>query len=377
MYYNENSYQLGLKHLRELTLSDNQACMIFVAEASEAVVPEIRAALSSNNVTYVGGIFPSLITDGEAKTNGFIITTVPLGVAPILLDLSALHASNEQITQLNQYLNGCSYDPLMMVISSNSMEQLSKQNDLATFLRGACSNKASYMGGCAGSISTLRRMHSIFDRNGTYDNAAVLIAIDKPSYAAAEVGWSPVGNAHIVTSINDDGTIIKSVNNRNASSWFIDEYRKLRNQELLESDINFASNIQIGFFSYTGGHIVRAVIGTTPDGGLILGGTIPPRTTITLMDTNPHIIRSKVSTMIDIMKKEMGSIKSAFVVECVTRPVILADQFSSELQSIENTISNVPISGAVGFVSIGEFGVVSNANHVDLLNVSIVLAVTE
>lgn len=376
MYYDEQNIQLGLREVSQLKLEKNQACLIFVAENSKQIVSDIRAAFPSDCSQYIGGIFPSVIANGRAQTEGFVATVVPVVEDPILVDLGDLNPYDENIQKLNQQLNEAPHNPLMMVFSANSIEQLADQNRLATFLRDAFSNKVSYIGGCSGSAG-LGRTPSIFNHTGVYDHVAAITVIDRPSYASAQIGWKPAGRPNFVTSLNEDGTVIRSVNNRKASSWFLQEYAKLRKQEMSESDISFASNMQIGFFSFTGGYIVRAVLGTTPDGGLIIGGTILPNTAIRLMDTDPHNARVKIEQMVNGLKQKTGNVESTFVIECVTRPIILGKQFETELQSIENIIKDNQLDGAVGFVALGEFGVVEGANHVDLLNVSLVLSVSE
>jgi len=373
MYFDENNLNDCFDYIKNMTIPENHTLIIFIAEKSVAILNDLREILIQQDIEFVGGIFPMLLVAGTMKTQGVALTIVSTLVKPICIDLDALNIPDVWMNDFSNQLKQIDYHPLMMIIATNSLNNNNNMSFVASYIESVFGDTVSYIGGGAGK-ATLDETPTVFDNEDVYMNTVLLIPINRANSTRSTTGWIPIGKFHTVTKTND--AILVEVNNKKAIDWFLNEYEALRGKKIDRSAINHDLDLHIGVHTKSSGYVMRAIVDQTPEGGIVLGVPVKNNSLLTLMEMSPQIINLHTSRMLRLLKQDIQNINQTFVVECITRPLVLKENFDRELSTIETILGDDVLNDSIGFVAIGEFGRVKNHTSLEFLNESLVVAIT-
>lgn len=362
-----------LAYLNSQEYDEKTVVLIFVAEKSSDTLPTFLDDLRAQHIPFVAGLFPSVIIDGEVKNQGLTVTIVPTLHAPIRLDIPLSDTITPDFDNLIASAKQLDYKPLLMMITTNSYDTLSKLGDSAAYVDKHLGNHFSYMGGGAGSVS-LSNVDCVFDNAGSYQRTVILIPIKVRNNIGTSFGWTPIGKYHIVDAV--DGIVIEQVAGKPAMQWFQQEYQKLTGKLLKREEIDFTLDIHIGLHTKLSGYIMRSILDTTDAGGLVVGASVPPNSLICLMGVHKNSVIGQTALMAKRVTRNVRAIQHTFIIECVTRPVVMGEKFVKELNTIEASLTQDRPYQTVGFVAMGEFGRVRHTSNLEHMNESIILAVT-
>jgi hypothetical protein len=135
-----------------------------------------------------------------------------------------------------------------------------------------------------------------------------------------------------------------------------DVYVKLAEEDGVElTDANrlqyYVENL-IGIFLFDEIVRVRAGIATTEDGGIICAGEVPEGSIVSFVrGTVDSFVEAARGAARDAHAQVEGDIAGALVFSCVTRGMIMRDQYTLEAEAIAQELDGIPIAG---FSSYGE-----------------------
>ncbi len=353
--------------LTTLAITGNDALVLFVAEQNKPDLPALAARLSAKGVRVIGAMFPAVIAEREVRTSGLVALVQPLAAEPLFLNIEHFGAQDElQLMALRSRLQGFGQQRMVLVLIDNVGPHL-----LAAFcqhLYRLLGRNLNYIGGGAGS-ATLEPVPCVFDNSGYHPGKGAVIVLDRESLVDYSYGWRAVGLPLLATETHDN--IIYKLNGKPAADVFRTQYQVITGMSIQQEDISVFSRLHLGMFAYQREKIMRAILGVTPEGGLVTGGSVPHNATIFIMETTPEQMFRESRRVSAEMSDKLRANTDLLVVECITRHLILQQKLNEELHGISEAIGN-KVREMVGFLALGEITRLHNLG-IEFLNESVVI----
>lgn len=323
--------------------------LVLAADANEFVPATLDPVLRQVNVPVAGGIFPAIVHQGQHYARG----TLVIGLAArtrtrVIRDLSTTNpAGLARLFAAVDDRDFCLDRGTAFFWADGFAPQLSALMD--AFHCHACLNYA-VIGGAAGSLDLVQKP-CIITNAGLLADAAVITVVDASSSVAARHGWVKLSGPFLVTRAT--GNVVHTLNARPALEVYqaaiSDAYGKAI---VLDRFYEAAQNFPFGIQRYGAERIVRdpvrvegtklICIGDVPQGALV---DILTATTTSLL-----VAVDEVMLEAEAQARRFGQVRTVFVVDCVSRMVLLQGQFQRELVNLY-----LPGTVTVGVLALGEF----------------------
>src|SRR5450432_539914 len=362
MYFQDATVPTLVAQIKQLPCADNQIVLLLIGEHSTFNLQELWAALKAQKIIFAGGVFPGIIFGDRRYDAGIVADVLPVLEAPSVI--TGLDTINVRLHNLPILPDKQQYTALVLV------DGLTKH--IAYFLDRLFEhfgNKVSYIGGGAGSLS-FKQMPCVFDTNGIYQDAALVLLLKTTTSLGVQHGWESVRGPFIAT--DTDGTVVRKFYNRPAFRVYSEVIKSKTGQTLTkENFFSIAKEYPLGIFHAKMDYIVRDPIAFTDDGALVCVGEVPKSSLLYILHGNKkNLIENAQLATSDAMQVTSGG-QHNLIVDCISRVLYLEDDFDQELRAVRNAL---PQSAATpyGVLSLGEIATFKTG-RVEFFNKTIVV----
>ncbi|MFN0035156.1 MAG: FIST signal transduction protein [Saprospiraceae bacterium] len=329
MLIKSNSIPVIVQHIESLQPAQGDVVMLLVADEGMPDIPVLIEALNEKGIPFFGGVFPGLLYGKHRIGTGCIIRKFKCSMPPFCVTgIGSTQLSGLPDKDATAHIDKGTAIVLLDGLSPNISLFLEKLNNLL-------GEQCHFMGGGAGYVSFTQHP-CVFTKDGFEEDAAVVCVLDKQITLGVRHGWEQLSDPLVATQI-EVNTIIQL-------NWepAINVYNKI-----VEADCgiklnkeNFAEIAQaypFGVFREKEDDIVRHPLGIGEDGSISCIGDVPPNTVL-------HVLKGSRETLLKAARKaitDCGGAKGfpiqaecTFVVDCITRAIVLEEEFSDELNII-------------------------------------------
>jgi hypothetical protein len=324
--------------------------LAFLTEENADKAQETREALEKIGLPVYGGVFPGLIFGGKAVQHGCLLHFMHTR-PPVLVN-----GTSDEI----HVPDGISGAILLVDGRSSEIETL------LDLVQARIPN-VPVIGGGAGYAS-LQPHVSIFDPQGWYCDAALLIPYFGALRFTVQHGWQPCIGPVIVTK--STANAIHELNWRPAFELYQELINESENVLIRKEHFyDQAKAFPFGMIREGREHIIRDPLGVGTNGtDLICVGEVPQNTAV-------YIMKGTVASLVDAAEKGIQPLTEAkahrrFIFDCISRYLFLGNRFENELKAIAKGQVTVLPTGAL---TLGE--IASDPNGaINFLNKTLVVA---
>lgn len=350
MLIKSSSVSVIVQQIEALQPKDGDVVMLLIADVGMPDIPALIEALNAKNISFFGGIFPGLLYGKHRIASGCIIKKFKAAMAPFCVSgIGSTQLSGLPEDESTAHIVKGTAIVLLDGLSPNISLFLEKLNDLL-------GEQCNFIGGGAGYVSFTQHP-CVFTSQGFKEDAAVVCVIDKQTHLGVRHGWEQLAGPLVATQI-EVNTIIQL-------NWerAIDVYNNIIEKDcgiVLDKD-NFAEIAQaypFGIFREKEDDIVRHPLGIGENGSIVCIGDVPPNTVL-------HVLKGNRDTLLKAARKAIRDCgekagfpiqaECTFVVDCLTRAIVLEEEFSDELNIIrEGLVIDKEEQEPFGVLSLGE-----------------------
>lgn len=320
----------------------------------------INEKLVSSSASIFGGVFPKIIYKNKLYNQGVIF----VGFKQVIKTSIIQNISN--LTKEELFLK-CEeiYDNIDEVFDTNFIfidGTVNKTSDLVLSVFENFGLYSNYIGSGCGNFP-FDNKESIFTNKGCLKNSFILASSHLQSVSEVASGWSAISEPMKITYVKNN--VILELDYENAYDKYMDILKKSLNIEDAVSDILETSMLYpLGVCKISGDEIAKTIIEVSPN-GLKLAESIDSNKFINVLNSNVEnlIINSKESA------KKLAYYEGnfTFLIDCLSRHLIMKDDFQKELDAIYNQ------EELIGVLSLGE--IANNQNrYLEVYNQSAVIA---
>lgn len=346
---------LNMKYFNNVTLfientkDTNKKYLLLIASKTKFELEDFN----KENIKICAGIFPHVIYENKLFEEGLISIE--------LADNMNLHFIND----IQNYV----FDEDMFINTKSViavLEGFSPFNE--TFLSRLFENlevNTNIIGGAAGVIEEGNKP-VLFNNDGFFSQAAILLSINKNINLAVKHGLSHLDGPFLVTL--SDKNILESIDYEDAFELYKKVIKKDSGKELNESNfLELVRKYPLGIVKYKGEEIVRDII-DYKDGKLVLISEISVNSMINILKAKPQdlIEAAKIATIEATRKNTPESI---LMFNCLGRKEFLGKKFQEELD-IVHTFGKPAL--IVGVTTVGEIANSGN-RYINFLNKTCVI----
>jgi hypothetical protein len=226
--------------------------------------------------------------------------------------------------------------------------------DQRAIARGAyevTSALVALVGGAAGDDLNWRETFTLGEgRVSGRGLVAVWITSDRPLAVSVDHGWRTFGKPMLVTRA--EGGLIHELDGQPALDVYVSE----RGAALKHDARSFGEKCMerpLGIPNGSGGHDLRQIHESTPEGGLVLTTAVPEQTVVRVMASDADALLEGARRAAVAALEELGRpARLAVVFSCCTRGPLLGDRVGEEVDVVSRALGGVP---SAGFYTCGEF----------------------
>jgi hypothetical protein len=359
-----------MEKVKMLKIEADEVLLIFIGEEDKSIdLPKLISDLNQEDVTFFGGLFPSIIYGRKMSKTGAVITKLPLAEKPLMikgLDKKTIDLS--AIAHLAQYSRRkCTAMVLVDGLTVNI-------NGFLAGLYNKLADVVSYIGGGAGSLS-LEQKPCLFNNEGLYQDAAIVTLLRTECKLGVRHGWNKLAGPVVATKT--DGNTIYELNWRNA----FEVYKKI--VEADSGDIfkenNFftiAKGYPFGMIKDYAESIVRDPLSVGPNGELFCVGAVPENSVLDILKGKPSsLIKAAGQAAAESNDANGNQIECQLIFDCISRALFLENCFDEELAVINDCLAKEGYNGfPLGALTLGEISSYGDG-YLEFFNKTIVTGV--
>ena len=304
---------------------------------------DISALSLSSSISMAGAIFPRIIFGTKSYQKGIIAARLS---AQMSMKVTT-QMESATILDIPKSINS-----LFVIVDGFS----SKFDQFLENLFSMLPAQTKIIGGGAGKL-TLAQEPVIFDAQGIYQDSAIIIYSKTPIGIGVEHGWESLVGPFIATKC--EGHRLFEMNFKDAFLVYKEALERHSGQTIDEKNFfKIAQMYPLGIVRYNKEFIVREAIQT--DGkSLLLVGNIDQNSVITILQGEKQKLITAAYRAAQSSHKHMqGKNSTILVIDCISRFLLLQDDFSLELETIA---SAYPKDAVIwGVLALGE---IANANQ--------------
>ena len=332
--------------LDEHPVPADHSLVLYVAEDDLGRIEDCMQVLLDADVSFMGGLFPGVISDSRALRSGAVVQILPSVGRPIVTPGLS---------------EGGQFDPAAFqgVRESNEAKSILVLVDGLTsgvegFLQSlyqVASDRYTYIGAGAGPRSLVPGP-CLFCNDGVFYDAAVVLPLQYQTSIGVQHGWRRVVGPLVAT--RTAGNVVLELNWETA----YDVYRRVvLNDSGVEPQrdnlYDVSKGYPFGMYRDEAEDVARGPVAVTREGGLVCLGEVPVNSVL-------HILSGDHESLVEAAgSAARGAVSSChpssgLVVDCISRLEFLNSRFDGELEAIGSPFLGSGCPAPEGILSLGE-----------------------
>ncbi len=230
-------------------------------------------------------------------------------------------------------------------------------SNIAEMLRGLYMNMGpsfQYIGGGAGDNLKFYKTYQFTEQGVATDAVAAAMIRGIPVNISLGHGWESYGEPIMVTRA--EGKRVYEIDGKPAFDAYKDRFEGVT----IDSFSSVGMKHPLGFIDVNGHYYIRDPLSVNPDDNSInCVSEVPPNAIGNIMKGEVSQLINTARSVCINAKKTSKNPSFALICDCISRYLLMADEFEAELETFREVIGDdVPVVGALTF---GEVGSVENA----------------
>jgi hypothetical protein len=365
MYLQKSHISEIKTYVKSQNHDESTTFLLLLAEKTAPDLGELVKELNSLNISFIGGIFPSLISGEIHHETGVIIQSLSHEQKPVIIkDLE------QPLTQIKTISIPKRDDKLTQLVLVDGIA--SHVSNFLFEMYNAFGNSVNYIGCGAGSIS-LESKPCLITNEGVFKNAALICLLDMKSELGVRHGWKNIEGPFVATKT--EGNTIHELNWEPA----FDFYKKLiQNHSGIEIGkdlfLNVSKSFPFGIYKEESEFIVRAPIiaeGTS----ITCIAKVPENTILYLLTSDSKTLIDAAGSTFKSATPVIQKAHSGLIFDCISRALFLNQDFKNELSAVYQSFQKyAPGVKPEGALSIGEIALNGRGN-LEFFNKTIVTGI--
>lgn len=367
-WHTESDTITDLKH--GLSLAQNsgaKSLLILTCHKNHYCEQELSSLFKTCPLILFGGAFPMLTFQNNIFKRGTIIIGFNEVFNVIPYENLSQYSDEDSLegyisTVLEESNNLCCDDNFLMFYDAS----VSHFESFIDCLFECLDHAITIAGGGAGSTD-LTSQACIFTNHGVLSDAAILVALPKKLYTGTAQGWRILQGPFLASEAHQQA--LQSLNYQPAYQVYCQAIEEETDYRFTDDNFfDIAKRYPLGIEDINNNLIVRATY-STDSSHLKCIGYIP-------INSMVYLLEGSVETLLAATEQAITSIKpsttlsSTMVFDCISRVSYMEEEFSKELNIIEQ---HCPTSTLFGVLSLGEIANGPNG-AIRLLNKSTVIS---
>ena len=350
MYVSTRNSEEIVSTVTKMEMKEGDVVAIFLGEKNRPDVARIISGLNREGIDFIGGIFPGIIHGDKRYEEGAVMMTMPVLKKPFLI--KGLDTEEIELPDFGALLPediSTQYTAMILVDGLTS--------NIALFLAemfNQLGNSVHYFGGGGGSLS-LQQEPCLFCPEGFFQDAAIVSFVKLESNLGVRHGWKEIKGPMVAT--RTEKNIIIELNWENAFDVYRETVEADSGRKLTaENFFDIAKGYPFGIRKEGEEHIVRDPIAVNEKGELICVGEVPENAALSIMKGNrDSLIRAAGQAADDCLGGQKEGLRLSLIADCISRVIFLEDDFSKELEAVNNRIQSVDAKQTpLGMLTLGE-----------------------
>ena len=354
------------KHLNSFEQAPEVAAILILACDANGYTPaNLNPLLKTCTKPVLGGIFPQILHEGRAWSEGVVVVGLARAPVFVVLDNLSQQSGFEEILDRSFNLSSSPSTQTLLVFVDGFAAHISS---LIEGLFNTFGLELNYLGGGCGSLS-LQSKPCVITPNGLLQDGALLIFLDHPSGVGVAHGWDSVSKPFKVTSAQ--GNTIHSLDWRPAFEVYQEVLTAHGGQPITPDNFfPVAKAYPFGITRLDAEMVVRDPL-MTQNQYITCAGEVPTGAFVRVLHGNQHTLLQAAQKAHAMAHKAWFESQSRphelqFIVDCVSRALFLEQDFLEELAVIH---SSGPMLGAL---TIGEIAN-SGQDYLEFYNKTVVV----
>jgi len=350
MYVSTRNSEEIVSAVTEMEMKEGDVVAIFLGEKNRPDVARLISGLNKEGIDFIGGIFPGIIHGDKRYEEGAVMLTMPVLKKPFLI--KGLDTEEIELPDFGALLTegiSTQYTAMILVDGLTS--------NIALFLAemfNQLGNSVHYFGGGGGSLS-LQQEPCLFCPEGFFQDAAIVSFVKLESNLGVRHGWEEIKGPMVATRTEEN--IIFELNWENAFDVYRETVEADSGKKLTaENFFDIAKGYPFGITKEGEEHIIRDPIAVNEKGELICVGEMPENAALSIMKGKRNsLIRAAGQAAHDCVGSEKRGLRLSLIADCISRVIFLEDDFSKELEAVNNRIQSVDEKQTpLGMLTLGE-----------------------
>lgn len=372
MYLPKTSNEAVLEAVGQFDPAAGECVMILFAEKHDADIPALIDSLNEQQIIFFGGVFPGVIYRDQGYEQGAVLKKFKYVHPPTLIrDLS-----QPELNDLNKIeISGKDQIYTAVLLLDGITTGI---NAFLERINNRMGDKVNFLGAGAGSLSFVQQP-CIFTPEGFFQDAAICCIIDAETVLGVRHGWEQLAGPLVAT--RTERNQVFELNWENA----FDVYKKVVEADCgcaIQKDnfLDIAKSYPLGILREGAEDIVRDPISVGPEGELICIGEVPSNTVLHILKGNSETLIASAKMVADDCLQQLDppvTINHTLVVDCISRSLFLEQEYTQELQAIQQQIpleeAEQQIHGVLSMGEISSYG----AGTLEFFNKTIVVGLVK
>ena len=352
-----------LEAVKENTQGKELTPLILLGEEAGLDLDHLVQAFNEEEITFLGAIFPGVIYQTSKYTDACVIKYLQTSEKPIVIpDISKYEGDWLDIPENHPYR------PTVLMLVDGLAANIGQ---FLAYMHNRWGNAVHYIGGGAGSLS-LKPMPCVMTNEGVFENAAILAVLEKQVKLGVKHGWKRIMGPFVAT--DTENTVIKELNWQNAFEVYKEVIEANGGGEITRDNFfDIAKGFPFGITKEGEEDIVRDPITVNEEGHLICVGEVPMNSVLNILKGDKESLIGSAAEAAKSCFSEEVEKQSILMIDCISRVLFLGDDFSKELEAVQNEIKisgeDFVFSGALTLGEISSYG----ENRLEFFNKTIVM----
>lgn len=321
----------------------SEGVAVILAAEKGFLFDDIQPVLEQANVPAFGAFFPGIIAEEELHYSGYLLLQFKSEAEIYTFDTLDIDSVSFAKSEIETGTGLILIDGL-----ANSNQ------DFLNSLFYELGQDVKFIGSGAGSLELVQKP-CIFDKNGIYENKAILLLLRTNVAIGIKHGYTRLAGPFVATETK--ATKVSQLNWENAYTSYAN---------VVNSD-SVTPITQVDFFSIAKGYplgisrnghedIVRDPISVDEDGTLNCIDDVPENAALYILKGEPdRLIQAAEMSCVEALEQVSGDPDHCFLIDCVSRVLYLGDDFTKEIQTATKKIhAFYPDLHVKGVLSLGE-----------------------
>lgn len=343
---------------------------VFLGQDEHPDLEDLRNRLGELGVPFFGGVFPGVVHGGRKYSRGGLLTPLPALVRPqVVRDPGA---GPDTIPSILGDLARENPQGVSLLVLVNGLFP-----HIGAFLKDLYHVAGSdpwYFGGGAGTLELVRQP-CLFDSDGVYQDAALVLPIPASGSLGVRHGWEVLQDRLLAS--RTAGNVLKEINWDGA----FPVYRKIVEEDSglsfeKEDFFRIAKGYPFGMLREGGEHIIRDPIARGVSDEMVCVAEIPENATLAIMKGKPeNLVQAAREAATEGLRGLDPSTRRSgvWIMDCISRAIYLEDRFEEELQAVQEKVRGAGVEEPLrGLLTLGEIASLNNRG-VAFLNKTIVV----